>query len=144
MAIELDCAGSAACDDDITSAQADERPIIVIDDDPSHLDLLVTCLKRAGLRATGFTQPRQALYHLMDHPAALAVVDLYMPDLDGIEIVRRLQGSVPDLPLIGMTGARDSRSSIYLSSLRDFGALACLRKPIEARSFVAAVRAAMR
>jgi DNA-binding response OmpR family regulator len=139
MTIELD-----QRDDDVTSAQADQRPIVIIDDDPNLLDLLVTCLERAGLRATGFTRSREALHHLIDNPAALAVVDLYMPDMDGIEMVRRLQGSVPDLPLIGMTGGRDSRSSIYLSSLRDFGARACLRKPVEARSFVAAVRAAMR
>ena len=125
-------------------AQPDQRPIIIIDDDPNHLDLLVTTLERAGLRAAGFTNSREALYHLIDHPAALAVVDLYMPDMDGIEIVRRLQTSVPDLPLIGMTGARDTKSSIYLRSLREFGARTCLRKPVETRSFLAAVRAAMR
>jgi len=137
-------AGSAAREDDIKPAPADQRPIVVVDDDPNHLDVLVTCLERAGLRARGFTQSREALYYLLDHPAALAVVDLYMPDMDGIEMVRRLQGSVPDLPLIGMTGARDRRSSIYLSSLRDFGARTCLRKPVEAARFLNAVRTAMR
>jgi DNA-binding response OmpR family regulator len=137
-------AGPAAREDDIKPAPPDQRPIVVIDDDSNHLELLVTCLERAGLRASGFTQSRAALYYLLDHPAALAVVDLYMPDMDGIEIVRRLQGSVPNLPLIGMTGARDRRSSIYLSSLRDFGARTCLRKPVEAARFLNAVRAAMR
>lgn len=125
-------------------AQPDQHPIVIIDDDPHHLDLLVTYLERAGLRAAGFTQSREALYYLIDHPAALAVVDLYMPDMDGIEIVRRLQASVPDLPLIGMTGARDTKSSLYLRSLREFGARTCLRKPLDARGFLAAVRAAMR
>ncbi|MEJ0071238.1 MAG: response regulator [Pseudomonadota bacterium] len=85
---------------------------------------------------------RAALYHLIDHPAALAVVDLYMPELDGIEMVRRLQTSVPELPLIGMTGARDTRSSLYLRSLRAFGARTCLRKPVDPQAFLAAVRAA--
>ena len=121
-----------------------QHPVVIIDDDPSHLDLLVTCLERAGLTAVGFANPRAALYYLIDHPASLAVVDLYMPDMDGIEIVRRLQTSVPNLPLIGMTGARDSRASVYLRSLREFGARTCLRKPVEATAFQAAVRAAMR
>lgn len=121
-----------------------QHPVVIIDDDPSHLDLLVTCLERAGLGAVGFANPREALYYLIDHPASVAVVDLYMPDMDGIEIVRRLQTSVPDLPLIGMTGARDSRASVYLRSLREFGARTCLRKPVEAAAFLAAVRAAMR
>jgi two-component system response regulator ChvI len=118
------------------------HPVIIIDDDPDHLDLLVTCLERAGVPTRGFTDPRAALYHLIDHPASLAVVDLYMPDLDGIEMVRRLQTSVPELPLIGMTGARDSRSSMYLRSLRAFGARTCLRKPVDPQAFLSAVRAA--
>ena len=127
-----------------TPTSAEQRPIVIIDDDPNHLDLMVTCLERAGLRAAGFTNSREALYYLIDHQAAVAVVDLYMPDMDGIEIVRRLQTSVPELPLIGMTGARDSRSTIYLKSLREFGAQTCLRKPVDSKSFLAAVRAAMR
>jgi DNA-binding NtrC family response regulator len=133
-----------ARNDDEVMTESAQHPIVIIDDDPNHLALMVTCLERAGLRAAGFTRSREALYHLIDHPAALAVVDLYMPDMDGIEIVRRLHTSVPDLPLIGMTGARDTRSTLYLRSLREFGASTCLRKPIEARSFLAAVRAAMR
>jgi len=127
-----------------TPTSAEQRPIVIIDDDPNHLDLMVTCLERAGLRAAGFTNSREALYYLIDHQAAVAVVDLYMPDMDGIEIVRRLQTSVPELPLIGMTGARDSRSTIYLKSLREFGAQTCLRKPVDAKTFVSTVRGAMR
>jgi DNA-binding response OmpR family regulator len=126
----------------VMTSETEPRPVVIIDDDPDHLDLLVTCLERAGVRAHGFTDSRAALYHLIDHPAALAVVDLYMPDLDGIEVVRRLQTSVPDLPLIGMTGARDTRSSVYLRSLRAFGARTCLRKPVDPQAFLAAVRAA--
>ena len=133
----------------VLSAMTDQikpkhHPVVIIDDDPSHLDLLVTCLERAGMTAVGFTSSREALYYLIDHPAALAVVDLYMPDMDGIEIVRRLQTSVPDLPLIGMTGARDSSATIYLRSLREFGARTCLRKPVDAGAFLSAVRGAMR
>jgi DNA-binding response OmpR family regulator len=139
-----DCPAPPAREEDAIMTPSDRPPIVIIDDDPNHLDLMVTCLERAGLRAAGFTNSREALYYLIDHPAALAVVDLYMPDMDGIEIVRRLQTSVPDLPLIGMTGARDTKSSIYLRSLREFGARTCLRKPVDARSFLAAVRAEMR
>jgi DNA-binding NtrC family response regulator len=120
-----------------------DRPVVIIDDDPDHLDVVATYLERAGFGARGFTQPREALYHLIDHPALLAVVDLYMPDMDGIEIVRRLQAATPDLPVIGITGARDQRTAVYLRALRDFGAKACLRKPLDRADFLAAVHRAL-
>ena len=117
--------------------------VVVIDDYEAHLDVLVTILRRAGFKATGFTQPRTALYHLIDNPPSLVVINLYMPDMDGIEISRRLQASLPDLPLIGITGGRDPRSDVYLKLLREFGAKVCLRKPIDSVTFVNAVRSAL-
>jgi len=126
-----------------TPTSAEQRPIVIIDDDPNHLDLMVTCLERAGLRAAGFTNSREALYYLIDHQAAVAVVDLYMPDMDGIELVRRLQTSVPDMPVIGMTGQRGAHPSLFLRALREFGAVSCLRKPFDKDALLRAVRAAL-
>jgi len=117
--------------------------VVVIDDYEAHLDVLVTSLRRAGFTATGFTQPREALYYLLDNPPALVVVNLYMPEMDGIEVSRRLQASLPDVPLVGITGGRDPRSDIYLKLLREFGAKACLRKPIDSAAFVDAIRTAL-
>lgn len=115
-------------------------PVVVIDDYEAHLDVLVTYLRRAGIPAVGFTRPRDALYHVFDNPTALVVVNLYMPEMDGIEISRRLQATRPGLPLIGITGSRDDRSDIYLRLLREFGAKVCLRKPVDSATFISAVR----
>jgi CheY-like chemotaxis protein len=114
--------------------------VIVIDDYQEHLDVLVTYLERAGVPAAGFTVPRTALRHLTAHRPALVVVNLYMPDMDGIELSRQLLASHPDLPVIGISGRRDDRSEAYLGLLRQFGARLCLPKPIDGASFVAAVR----
>ncbi len=116
---------------------SDTAPIVVIDDDPDHLDMIVTVIERAGFAAAGFTGPRDALYFLIDHPASLAVIDLCMPDMDGLEVVRRLQTSRPDLPVIGMSGAPDA--SLYLRSMRDAGALVSLHKPIDPKKLIAAI-----
>jgi DNA-binding NtrC family response regulator len=122
-----------------TMAYQPTGDVIVIDDHPDHLDLVVTLLRRAGYGARGFTQPRRAVYHAIDHAVSLVVVDLCMPDMDGIEVVQRLQTSVPDVPLIGMTGWHDSQATRYLWALRELGAVACLRKPIDAKLFLKAV-----
>src|SRR5579871_850850 len=94
-----------------------DHPVVVIDDDPAHLDMLATALERAGYGVTAFTNPREGLYFLIDNPAALAVIDLCMPDIDGLELVRRLQVSRPELPLIGMSGAEGVKP--HLRSMRD-------------------------
>ena len=114
-------------------------PVVVVDDDPDHLDMLVTLLERAGFAAAGFADPRDALYYLIDHPASLAVIDLNMPNMDGLELSRRLQTSRCDLPFIGISGARDLRSRVFLRALSDFGAKVCLRKPVDPKRFIAAI-----
>jgi CheY-like chemotaxis protein len=113
--------------------------VVVIDDYQEHLDVLLAYLERAGVPATGFTQPRAALQHMLAHPPSVVVVNLYMPDMDGIEISRSLQACLPDIPVIGITGSRDQRADAYLKLLREFGATECLRKPVDGPSFVKAV-----
>jgi CheY-like chemotaxis protein len=115
----------------------------VIDDYDAHLDVLVTYLRRAGYAATGFTRAREALDHLLETASALVVVNLYMPEMDGIEVSRRLQARHPGMPLIGITGSRDERAAVYLRLLQEFGAKTCLRKPVDGPTFIGAVRDAL-
>ena len=117
--------------------------VVVIDDYEAHLDVLVTYLRRAGFDAAGFTRARDALDHLLHRAISLVVVNLYMPEMDGIEVSRRLQATHPGVPLIGITGSRDDRADSYLKLLRDFGATTCLRKPVDGPTFIGAVRAAL-
>lgn len=113
-------------------------PIVVIDDDPDHLDMLSTLLVRSGFGVVGFTVPHEGLYYLLDHPAALTVIDLCMPGLNGVDLVRRLQISRPDLPVIGISGADDA--NLHLRTMRDSGAVTALRKPLAPKRFLATVR----
>jgi DNA-binding NtrC family response regulator len=115
-----------------------DRPVVVIDDDPNHLEMLVTVLERAGFAAAGFSNSRDALYHLLDHPAALAVVDLCMPEIDGLELVRRLQVSRPELPVIGISGA--DKVASFMRLMRESGAAASLSKPVTPAVFITTVR----
>ena len=117
--------------------------VVVIDDYEAHLDVLVTYLERAGFTTTGFLRARDALHYVLDHPPSLVVINLYMPEMDGIELSRRLHASLPHVPLIGITGSRDRRSNVYLKLLRDFGARISLHKPVDSVTFVNAVRSAL-
>lgn len=130
--------------DDRDATPRSDGHVVVIDDYQEHLDVLLAYLERAGVPATGFTQPRAGLEHVLAHPPAVVVVNLYMPDMDGIEISRSLHACLPDVPVIGITGSRDKRADAYLRLLSQFGATECLRKPIDGASFLRAVRNARR
>src|SRR6516162_5623604 len=112
--------------------------IVVIDDDATNLDFLVTALQREGFAVTGFRRSREALYYIIDHPVGAVVVDLHLPEMDGIEIIRRLQAAVPTAPVIGITGAAGPLAEAHLRTMRLFGAVECLRKPIDATTLCAA------
>jgi CheY-like chemotaxis protein len=116
--------------------------VVVIDDYAEHLEVLLAYLARAGIPAIGFTQPREAIRNVLRHPPALVVANLYMPDMDGIEISRTLRKSLPDVPVMGITGSHDARADAYLGLLSQLGGAECLRKPVDAASFIRAVRQA--
>lgn len=118
--------------------------VVVIDDYPEHLEVLLAYLARAGIPAIGFTQPREAFRNVLQRPPAVVVANLYMPDMDGIEISRNLHVQLPHVPVIGITGSDDERADAYLRLLGQFGRAACLRKPVDGASFIAAVRSAQR
>ena len=118
--------------------------VVVIDDDPDSLAFLAEAIRRDGFTVTTFSKPKEGVYHVIDHPASAVVVDLCMPEMDGIETVRRLQVSAPSTPIVGITGLATPQAGVYLQALRDAGAAVCLRKPIKSRELCDALRAAIK
>jgi len=123
-------------------AMENPAPIVVIDDDPLHLDMLVTLLGAPTASPPPASRHRATRStNLLDHQAALAVVDLCMPDLDGLDLVRRLQVSCPDLPVVAISGQDHAGPS--LRAMRDAGAVTALRKPLVPAGFIQAIKNAI-
>jgi two-component system response regulator ChvI len=118
-------------------------PVVVVDDDRGFIDHAVSCLGYAGITVVGFDRSPAGLHYLLHNPASVAVIDLHMPEMDGVEIVRQLRKRAPDLPIVGVTGTTDPRDLPYLEAMVHFGARAALRKPIDCGVLVGAVCAAM-
>src|SRR5690242_15892446 len=81
--------------------------ILVVDDDPA-----ITSLLRRGLTYEGFVVETAAdgaegLAAARDRPPALVILDIMLPGLDGIEVLRRLRAADPRLPILLLT-ARDA------------------------------------
>ena len=65
--------------------------VFVIDDEPDMVDLLATILRSDGLEVETDTDGRSALARVLSDPPDLVLLDLMMPDLDGMELLKLLR-----------------------------------------------------
>jgi DNA-binding response OmpR family regulator len=93
-------------DADVTASPA---PILVVDDDDKIVNLVRTYLERDGYRVTTASDGRSALAAITLEPPALVVLDLMLPEVDGIAILRaiRRQGRTPVVVLSARGAPRD-------------------------------------
>jgi FixJ family two-component response regulator len=69
--------------------------ICVVDDDMSVLKALGRLLDSAGLQMLPFNDPRLFLEHARNYPVAIAIIDVWMPQLNSLEVQRLLVDMVP-------------------------------------------------
>jgi len=69
--------------------------------------------------------------------------DIFMPDMDGIELIKRLKHSNPQTKIIAMTGGGERQMMEIASVAKHLGAIHILQKPFENESLLAAVNAAL-
>ncbi len=86
-------------------ANARGRPrILVVDDDPSIAEMMRRALLRRGYRAEAVLSPEEALRRFREEPCDAAVLDLVMPERDGMDVARVLREQRPGLPIAILTG----------------------------------------
>ncbi len=90
-----------------TRTLADTQRVLVVDDEPSIVDAVATCLRYEGFYVEEATTGRAALAKAQDSPPDLIVLDVMLPDLDGIEVTRRLRADGIHTPILFLT-AKDS------------------------------------
>lgn len=115
--------------------------ITVVDDSPTTVVILKSLsTKFAGADATGFTDPEAALQHLGAHKTNLVIVDYSMPNMTGIELIKRLRET--DLhkttPIIMVTTS--SEMAVRARAIA-VGADAFLQKPLRAAEFIDCIKA---
>jgi FixJ family two-component response regulator len=86
--------------------------VFVVDDDPSFLRGMVRLLRAAGYSAQGFTSARDALRKIPIDGEGCILVDLNMPEMDGIELQSVLARNENPITVVFLTGAGDIRSSV--------------------------------
>jgi FixJ family two-component response regulator len=109
----------------------------VVDDHVPSLKALARLLSAVGLQAVPFDNPRLFLEYAKDHSISLAIIDLQMPDLSGLEVQRILYNIRPKVPVIIITGEREP--GVDRTIALDQGAIAFLFKPVEASALLEAI-----
>src|SRR5687768_12648897 len=80
------------------------RRILVVDDDPAVTSVLKRGLSYEGLIVDAAGSGVEGLAIARDHPPDLVVLDIMMPGMDGLEVLRRLRGGDSKLPVLLLTG----------------------------------------
>ncbi len=117
--------------------------ILVVDDNATNRDILTTRLKAHGYETLQAADGEEALAAVKQHRPDLILLDVMMPNLDGIETCRRLKGddTFPFLPIILVTARADSKDIV---AGLEAGADEYLTKPVDQAALVARVRSVLR
>jgi DNA-binding response OmpR family regulator len=114
--------------------------ILVVDDDPTVVDVVRRYLERAGYPVRTAADGSAALADALADPPALLVLDLLLPELDGLEVCRRLRMAQP-VPIVMLTARGDEDERVAGLEL---GADDYLTKPFSPRELVLRVAAVLR
>ena len=115
-------------------------PIVcLVDDDSSVRRSLSRLLESAGFEAQAFTQPETFLAHLSTHFVAVAILDIWMEKMTGMELLAHLCARSPRTRAIFITGHEDvAAKSVVMRA----GAFAFFLKPVNEDELLSAVRRA--
>jgi DNA-binding response OmpR family regulator len=114
--------------------------ILVVDDEPNIADLVELYLRRDGYRVVKAGNGEDGLKAVEDHRPRLVVLDVGLPDVDGLEVCRRLRAT-STMPVILLT-ARDTEVDRVLGL--ELGADDYVTKPFSPAELVARVKAVLR
>jgi DNA-binding NtrC family response regulator len=101
--------------------------VYILDDDLVHAKLVAANLGPGRLRTQVFDRPHALLARHAEEPADAVITDLVMPDLDGVEVTRRLRRADRHLPIFVLTGHADVATAIEALKA---GATEYLTKPV--------------
>lgn len=117
--------------------------ILIIDDDPQICDLLKQVLEDEGYSVVTAANGQEGLTLYRAHPADLIVLDILMPEKEGLETILDLRREFPQVNIIAMSGGNERAKLNLLDLASRLGARYTLHKPFELQSFTAMVQQAL-
>ncbi len=116
------------------------KKILIIEDDPSVIEVVEYALQKAGFSCSSMTTGRKALASLQTEQPDLIILDLILPDMDGIDICKEIR-KFSFVSIIMLTSKAEEADKIIGLEL---GADDYITKPFSPRELVARVRSHLR
>jgi two-component system alkaline phosphatase synthesis response regulator PhoP len=115
--------------------------ILIVDDEPNIIQLTSLYLEREGFRVSGCGDGKAALEAVVRLKPALMVLDIMLPEVNGLEVCQKLRAQENQVPILLLTARDDDIDKILGLEL---GADDYLTKPFNPRELVARVKAILR
>ena len=115
--------------------------ILLIEDDPRLAGLVTEYLGEAGLHVSTAATGRAGLDRIDREPYDAVVLDLMLPDIDGLEVCRQLRATSSEVPVLMLTARGDTMDRVVGLEI---GADDYMAKPFEPRELLARLRAILR
>jgi len=115
--------------------------VLVIDDEPAILRFLRAGLANQGYMVNEATAGQAAIEAVQQRAVDLIVLDLGLPDIDGLEVIRRIRTSGTMLPIVVLSSRNDEAAKV---EALDLGADDYVTKPFGINELLARIRAAQR
>jgi len=119
------------------------RRILVVDDDAQIRAMIEDLLKEEPYEVRSSATGPDAQHYLRTYGADLVLLDMLMPDSDGIETIQQIRRDWPTLPVLAMSGGGIAASEFYLLLAKQFGAVHTLAKPFAKRDLLQAMDVAL-
>jgi DNA-binding response OmpR family regulator len=117
------------------------KTVLIVDDDRSFVEALALLLERRGYRALRTFGGEEGFLRLRDEDVDLGIIDMHLPDLSGIEIVRRMRVAGNRTPVVLISG--DHRPDIRQASAES-GASLFLPKPLDPEQLLDVIAQALK
>lgn len=115
--------------------------VLIVDDEPQLLVTLHLSLTKRGFRVSTAADGTTALQLVRDTQPDLVLLDLGLPDIDGLEVIRRLHRESPELPVMVLSARSGSYEKVVAL---DLGAVDYITKPFDTSELAARIRAIAR
>ena len=115
--------------------------VYVVDDNKAVRDSLVSLLTSNGIAVRSFASARDFLARRAQDAQGCLVLDLYMPEVSGLELLRLLRARGNKIPVIAISGRRDA---VLDAALKRESVLAILSKPFDDEKLLDLIDRALR
>jgi FixJ family two-component response regulator len=112
----------------IRELESDGQIVLVVDDDESALSAIARLIRSAGFKVRAFSHPKALLSEQLPARNACLIADIYLPEMNGVELCHRLAVIGHPLPTILITGRNDEMTRRLVEKSE---AIVVLFKPID-------------